>query len=184
MYKAITLLTALTATALPLTANTDKPDWRYVEGGYTKMDFDGNESFEPDGLTVNGKYLMNSNWYLNGEYSFFEEGNFDFDMLTLGAGYRLPLTATTDAYFGANVERVDGDGDIDDTGYSVNAGLRSMLTEQVELAGELGYYDVDDGEAFFKVGANYYITPAWAVGANYKVIDDWDIMQVTARYAF
>ena len=53
MYKAITLLTVLTATALPLTANADKPDWRYVEGGYTKMDFDGNESFEPDGLTNN-----------------------------------------------------------------------------------------------------------------------------------
>ena len=114
------------------------------------MDFDDNESFEPDGLTVNGKYLLNSNWYLNGEYSFFEEGSFDFDMLTLGAGYRLPVNATTDAYFGANLERID----------------------------------VDDGEATFKVGANYYITPQWAVGANYKVIDDLDIMQVTARYAF
>ena len=34
-----------------------------------------------------------------------------------------------------------------------------MITEQVELAGEVGYYDVDDGEASFRVGANYYITP-------------------------
>ena len=70
MRKAITLLAALTAATLPLSAMADKPDWRYVEGGYTKMDFDGNESFEPDGLTINGKYLLNSNWYLNGEYSF------------------------------------------------------------------------------------------------------------------
>jgi long-subunit fatty acid transport protein len=184
MRKSITLITAAIAAAtLPLSAMADKPDWRYVEGGYTKMDFDDNESFEPDGLTVNSKYLLNSNWYLNGEYSFFEEGNFDFDMLTLGAGYRLPINATTDAYFGANLERVDGDVD-DETGYSINAGLRSMITEQVELAGEIGYYDVDDGEATFKVGANYYITPQWAVGANYKIIDDLDIMQVTARYAF
>lgn len=190
MNKAITLLTALTApiaavvaTVAPTAALADKPDWRYVEGGYTKLDFDNNESFEPDGLTINGKYLLNANWYLNGEYSFFEEGNFDFDMLTVGGGYRLPVNATTDAYFGANLERVDGDFD-DETGYSINAGLRSMITEQVELAGEVGYYDVDDGEPTFKVGANYYITPQWAVGASYKLIDELDIMQVTARYAF
>ena len=95
----------------------------------------------------------------------------------------MPVNASTDAYVGANIERVDGDVE-DDTGYSINAGLRSMLTEQVELAGEGGYYDVDDGEATFKIGANYYITPQWAVGASYKFIDDLDIMQVTARYAF
>lgn len=183
MRKTITLLAAFTATTFSLSAMAEKPDWRYVEGGYTKMDFDDNESFEPDGLTVNGKYLLNSNWFLNGEYSFFEEGNFDFNMLTVGAGYRIPVNASTDAYVGANVERVDGDVE-DDTGYSINAGLRSMLTEQVELAGEVGYYDVDDGEATFKIGANYYITPQWAVGASYKFIDDLDIMQVTARYAF
>ena len=55
MRKSFTLIAAaLTAATLPLTAMADKPDWRYVEGGYTKMDFDDNESFEPDGLTVNG----------------------------------------------------------------------------------------------------------------------------------
>lgn len=183
MRKALTLLAAVTATLTSYSTLADTPDWRYVEGGYTKVDFDGNESFEPDGLTVNGKYLLNANVYLNGEYSFFEEGNFDFDMLTLGAGYRLPINATTDAYFGANLERVDGDFD-DETGYSINAGLRSMVTEQIELAGEVGYYDVDDGEATLKIGANYYITPQWAVGASYETIDELDILQVTARYAF
>lgn len=95
----------------------------------------------------------------------------------------MPLNATTDAYFGANFERIDGDFD-DETGYSVNAGVRSMVTEQVELLGEVGYYDVEDGDATFKVGANYYITPQWAVGANYKLMDDLDVMQVTARYSF
>jgi opacity protein-like surface antigen len=189
MNKAISLLAAtsafftISAVVAPSVTFADKPDWRYVEGGYTKLDFDNNESFEPDGFTASGKYLLNSNWYLSGEYSFFEEGNFDFDMLTVGAGYRLPVNATTDAYFGANLERVDGDID-DDNGYSVNAGLRSMVTEQIELAGEVGYYDVDGGEATIKVGANYYITPQWAVGASYELIDELDIMQVTARYAF
>ena len=115
MRKSITLIAA-SHSGTSLSAMADKPDWRYVEGGYTKWTFDDNESFEPDGLTVNGKYLLNSNWYLNSEYSFFEEGS-GFDMLTLGAGYRLPVNATTDAYFGANLERIDGDVN-DETGYA------------------------------------------------------------------
>ena len=32
MRKSITLIAALTAAALPLSAMADKPDWRYVEG--------------------------------------------------------------------------------------------------------------------------------------------------------
>lgn len=183
MRKVISLLAGLTLSATSFITLADSPEWRYVEGGYTKMDFDDNESFEPDGFVVSSKYLLNSNIYLNGEYSNFEEGSFDFDMLTLGAGYRLPINNTTDAYFGANFERIDGDFD-DETGYSVNAGLRSMVTEQVELLGEVGYYDVEDGDTTFKVGANYYITPQWAIGASYKLIDELDIMQVTARYSF
>ncbi len=182
MRKSIHLL----AGALAITVSgvaAASPDWQYVEAGYTPMDFDGNESFEPDGLAIEGKYALNQNVYLNGEYRFFEEGNFDFNMLTVGGGYRMPVNSTTDAYFGANLERVDSDG-YDDTGYSVSAGLRSMITEQVELMGEIGYYDVDEGDATFKFGGNYYITPHWAVGASYEVIDEIDIMQVTARYAF
>ena len=184
MRKSLTLVAALLASTTSLTAlAANSPDWKFVEAGYTKMDIDDNESFEPDGFTVNGKYLLNNNIYLNGEYSSFEEGGFDFDMLTLGAGYRLPVNATTDAYFGVNFERIDNNVD-DETGYSVNAGLRSMITEQVELNGEVGYFDIDDSEVTFKVGANYYITPQWAVGASYEVIDDLDIMQVTARFSF
>lgn len=183
MRKMITLLAGLTLSTTSFVSLADSPDWRFVEGGYTKMDFDDNESFEPDGFVLSSKYLLNSNIYFNGEYSSFEEGSFDFDMLTLGAGYRMPINATTDAYFGANFERIDNDS-ADENGYSINAGLRSMVTEQVELMGEVGYYDVDDGDATLKVGANYYFTPQWAVGASYKLIDDLDIMQVTARYSF
>ena len=89
MRKSCTLIAAaLTAATLPLTAMADKPDWRYVEGGYTKMDFDDNESFEPDGLTVNGKYLLNSNWYLTASIASLKRAT-DFDMCT---GCKLPFT--------------------------------------------------------------------------------------------
>lgn len=186
MRKALTLLTALftsVSATLSFPALADTPDWRYVEGGYTKIDFDDDESFEPDGFNVPSRYLLNSNIFLNGEYNRVEEGSFDLDLLTLGAGYRMPINSTTDAYFTANFEQLDADA-TDENGYSINAGLRSMVTEQIELNGEIGYYDVFDGEATIKIGANYYVTPQWAFGASYKSVDDLDILQVNARYAF
>ena len=182
MQKSLTIIASLTAASLSFTALAT-PSWRYVEGGYSTMDFDGNGNFDPDGFTVASKYLLNENVYLNGELRYLEEGNFDATTQTLGAGYRMPLNSTTDAFFGANFERVDTDGG-DETGYSINAGVRSMVTDQIELAGQVGYYDLDDGEATLKLGANYYFTPRWAVGVSWETIDDADITQVTARYTF
>lgn len=112
-----------------------------------------------------------------------DESGTDLDLLTLGAGYRLPLNSFTDAYFGLNYERAEVENN-EDSGYSLNAGVRSMVTEQVELQGELGYYDIDDGDVTVKVGANYYFSPRWAVGASYEKIDDLDITQLNARYTF
>ncbi|MCP4946422.1 MAG: hypothetical protein GY923_02850, partial [Aestuariibacter sp.] len=59
-----------------------------------------------------------------------------------------------------------------------------MISPELELNGELGYFDVDEGDITLKVGANYYFNQQFAVGASYKFIDDADVLQVTARYAF
>lgn len=175
-----TLLTVAAISGMSSAALAASPDWRFVEGGYTNAEL-GNADF--DGLNVSGVYLLENNIYVTGEYRMLDESGVDLDMTTLGVGYRMPLNASTDAYFGANFERIDVE-NYDDNGYSVNAGVRSMISEQVELLGELGYYDVDDGDVTVKVGANYYFNPRWAVGASYEKIDDLDITQLTARYTF
>ncbi|WP_018982295.1 outer membrane beta-barrel protein [Salinimonas chungwhensis] len=179
MYKRLPILTAALLGTFSTGALSDV-NWQYVEAGYSELDAGGADA---DGFTVAGKYLMDNNIYLNGDYKHFDESNVDFDMLTLGAGYRMPLTSRTDAYFGANFERVDTRAS-DDSGFSLNAGIRSMIMPELELAGQLGYYDVDDGDVTFKVSANYYFTPRWAVGLSHEGIDDVDITQLTARYAF
>lgn len=89
----------------------------------------------------------------------------------------------TDAYFGANCEELDTSGD-NESGYSLNAGVRTMLRRQFELSGEVGCYYIEDGEATMKVSANYYFINDWAVGASYEMIDDLNIMSLTARYSF
>lgn len=183
MRKTTTLLGITLLAAFPLDALADGPDWQYVEGGYTQLDVDGNDSFDPDGVVISGTHLVTPNVYVTGDYRMTEEGRFDLDMLTVGAGYRMPINGMTDAYFGANYEELDTSG-YNESGYSLNAGVRTMLTRQFELSGEVGYYDVDDGEGTVKVAANYYFNTDWAVGASYEMIDDLNIMSLTARYSF
>lgn len=157
------------------------PDWNYVEGGYLRYDSDGD--FDPDGLQVNGKYSLDTHFYLNGEYGWAENNGVDFTTMTLGGGYRLSLNATTDIYAGANFERIDSDY-YDDNGYSLVSGVRSFITPELEVNGELGYLDLDDGDVTFKAGAYYYLNPQLAFGASYELMDDVDVFQLSGRYAF
>ena len=180
MKQRITLLTAVIAGTLSCSALAASPNWQFAEAGYTNLD---NDFVDFDGLSISSKYLLDNNIYLNGEYSDLSKDGYDLNRTTLGAGYRIPMNSTTDAYVGANYERVDTNL-VDENGYSVNAGVRSMVTREVELMGQVGYYDVDDGDVTVKVGANYYFAPRWAAGLSYEKIDDADFTQVTARYTF
>ncbi len=174
------LLTVVALSGLSSAAMAASPNWRFVEGGYTNADVGAGDF---DGVDVGGVYLLENNIYVTGEHKMLDDNGTDLDMTTVGLGYRMPLDSSTDAYFGANFERVDLE-NYDENGYSVHAGLRSMVTEQVELLGQVGYYDVDTGDVTVKVGANYYFTPRWAVGASFEKIDDLDITQLNARYTF
>lgn len=180
MRKSLTILSALAVGSLSFQALADSPNWRYVEGGYANYDTDY-EDF--DGLTISSKYLLENNIFLNAEYTNVSEDDFDINTTTLGGGYRFVLNGMTDAYVGANFERIDTDGG-DENGYSVNAGVRSMVLQEVEVMAEVGYYDVYDGDVTMKVGANYYFAPRWAAGVSFKKMDDADLTQVTARYTF
>jgi hypothetical protein len=187
MIKLTPIATALTLSAFISTGVlAAKPNWSFVEGGYSSYETDDN--FDPDGFTIGGKYLINKNIYANGEFQWLENntgltGDADYLTFTLGGGYIFPVNTTTDAYAGVNLERVDADG-YNDNGFSVNAGIRSMLTTQVEVYGELGYYDLDDGDATLKLGGQYYFNDEFSIGGNLKFYDDADVIQVTARYTF
>lgn len=177
MKHALLLASLSALTAMPAAAALP---WTYVEGGYSELDTGG---FEPDGLALEGRYQLDPRLYLVGDVKHYDEDNVDIDMLSLGGGYRFALTGQTDGYVGANFERIDtrfGD----DSGYSLNAGVRSMVVSNLELNGEIGYYDVDDGDVTLKIAANYYFAPRWALGVSHEDLDNADVTQVTVRYAF
>lgn len=152
----------------------DMLDWCYVEGGYICYGFD-NSNIEFDGLYVVGKYLFDGNFYVNGEFGWLDELGFDFIIFILGGGYCLLVNNIIDVYVGVNFECIDVD-NYDDNGYSLVIGVCLMILLELELNGELGYFDVDEGDIMLKVGVNYYFNLQFVVGVSYKFIDDVDVL--------
>ncbi|MFC7002926.1 outer membrane beta-barrel protein [Pseudobowmanella zhangzhouensis] len=190
MRNTLTTLAATSTVLLSATAMADGPRWHFVEGGYTTMDFDGYDGgFDPDGFVIKGMTLIAPQIYVHGEYDYMEsdlfDENIDVNTLTVGVGYIMPLSTRTDAFASINYERLDVDGN-DPDGFSLDAGVRSMITNVLELSGQIGYlsWDGGDDDLTFKVGAQYYFDPQFSVGASYENLDSYDVTQVTVRYHF
>lgn len=165
------------STLLPVQAKA--LDWRYVEGGFVFYDLDGRPSHS--GLQAASKYLLSNDIFVNAELGYVDSGNLTYQ--TIGAGYRMPIDKITTAYVGANVERVNYD-NFDDTGYSLVGGVRIGLLENLELTGELSYYNLDDGDINLKAAAIYAINPQLSLTTSYKIMDSANILQIGARYSF
>lgn len=158
------------------------PDFNYVEGGYTELEFD-NSNFEPDGIKVSGSASVSKNLFLNGSYSDASDGA-DYNQLSLGLGYRVAANSNTDVYGIVSYEELEI-GKSDDNGYGLTAGVRSFVTANIELDGGLSYIDIDNNdETFLNLGASYYITPVAAVNLAYRTSDDIDMLTLSGRYSF
>jgi len=158
------------------------PNFNYVEGGYTKLDFD-NVNFEPDGFKVSGSASVSNNLFLNGSYTDASDG-VDYNHLSLGLGYRVAAASNTDVYGIVSYEEMEL-GNFDNNGYGLTAGVRSFITPNIELDGGLSYIDIDkNDETYLNLGASYYITHVAAVNVAYRTSDDSDMITLSGRYSF
>ncbi|MFQ3235994.1 MAG: opacity protein-like surface antigen [Paraglaciecola sp.] len=177
----VALLVAASLLVTPA-AFAASPDFNYVEGGYTKLDFD-NSNFKPDGFKVSGSASVSHNLYLNAAYTDASDG-VDYNHLSLGLGYRLSAASNTDVYGMASYEEVER-GNFDDNGYGLTAGVRSFITRNIELDGGLSYIDIDkNDETYLNLAVSYSITPRAAVNLAYRTSDDTDMITLSGRYSF
>lgn len=177
------------------------PAWNYVQGGYSQLDVDDMDS-EPSGFNLEGSVQMGTNVFVRGEYlsasddvsMFGSSLDLDTSFTTIALGYFTDLSPMTDVYAAVSYERVGfevsgfGESESDsESGYGGYVGVRSHVTENVELFGEVGYIKISDydiSDASLKAGATVYVSEQLGLGASYKMFDDFSILSVTARYAF
>lgn len=163
------------------TAMAEGPSYSYIQASYQEVEFDiggGFGSADGDGFGVAGSVAINDSWYVFAGYSSAEiESVIDLNQFSIGAGWHSAINETTDwfvsvGYVGAEVS-APGFGSVDDTGFGVGLGMRSMINPKLELAGSINYADFGDGgETSLGLGAWYTISGNFAVGLGADFGDD------------
>lgn len=188
----VSLLLLTTLVASPI-AFAKTPNFNFVSGGYLDGDIDGEGA---DGWTIDGSTLVSENVFLSGQYQTVgdSENGLDVDInwLSAGVGYRTAISASTDFYGLVTYENLEAEASYrgnsaseDENGYGLSVGVRSMVSDSIELDGRLGYIDIaDESETSISVGARFHMNESFSFGANYTSLDDLDLISATVRYSF
>ena len=162
-------------------AMADGLSYSYVQANYQEIDIDfgGGADADGDGFAVGGSAEIGEDWFIFAAYSTFDlESVVDYTTLTAGAGYHSDVSAKTDwfatvGYAEAEVD-ASGFGSADDSGFGISLGLRSMVNDNLELYGNIGYVDLGDGADGTTIGAGlwYTVSGNLALGLGAEFDDD------------
>jgi len=192
MFKKLLLGIALTYFLSPAFASD--LSYNFVEIGYVDAELDDGVpgfSFDGDGFGIGGSFEVGENWFVAANYSTlgFDFG-IDLDQFSVGGGYYFGMSERTDlvatlSYLSAEIS-ASGFGSDNADGYGVSIGVRSMLTDNVELNGSIGYSDLGDGAdgTAFSAGALYSFTDNFALGFDIGIDEDVTLYGLGGRFYF
>jgi hypothetical protein len=183
-------LLGLSLALLALPAFAGDLRYTYVEVGYQDIELD-DFSVDGDGFSIRGSFELTEDWFMIVGYQAADfDFGIDFDHAYLGAGYRVPINDRVDlfgavAYLTADVS-ADGFDSIDEDGFGLTVGVRGLVTEQLELAGSIGYSDLGDGVdgTAVSAGALYSFTEVFALGIEIELDEELTAFGIGARFYF
>jgi len=164
--------------------------YNYLDGSYQRVDVDSPD-IDGDGFSIGGSFELGGNMHFFADY-----GSTDFDLgidineLSIGVGFHTDLTPTLDFVANLAYLRLDADASgfslSDEDGIGAEIGLRSMLSDRLELAGFIQYADLGDGgdDTSLRGEAWYSFTENFAVGLNVGAAEDVLRYGIGARIYF
>lgn len=191
--KAVLLFFALFSTSPVIAAS---PNWDYVQGGYYTTDVSDFDGFDPTGFGVGGAKSLGDNVFVRGSYSMLSDdlsgGDVDFDQGSAELGYRYKMSSSTDlygtvAYHYAEISAngSGGSASTDTDGFGATIGIRSMVTNKIDLEAAAGFLRFDgDSEAITSIAANYFFHSNVSVGIKFTKISDVSTLGAVLRYSF
>lgn len=186
MNKKAILLASAVALLASGTVAAGNMDYSYGQVDYVDYDVDlGGASYGVDGFGLTGSFEVTDMLFVAGEYvTLSGDGGFDYTDLKLGLGAAWAISDKADVY--GVLSYLSNDVEFtDDTGYELAFGVRSMVTNQVELYGELAYVDIyEDTATAFEIGGRYALTDAFGVVLAFESGDDYDGFKLGARFQF
>lgn len=171
----------------PMAALATGPTYNYLDAAYLSVDVDNGPTL--DGFGVGGSFALTENFHVVADYSEVSDSPWTITSSGVALGWNHSLNNITDFVARAGWEngrvKVSGFGSESDNGWSVEAGLRSMLSPQFELNGFISHIDIFDGdEQALSVGGVYYFTPSVGLGAGVTLSDDATGWNVGVRFTF
>ena len=170
------------------------PSWTYADLDYLVGDSMGNNN-DVDGFGVRGSLGFAGIWHAQLDYfDVDDDPNDSVDGFEFRAGIHPAATDDTDfvldiGYFDGTFEE-SGEPDLDFDGISLRTGVRSNISDNIELRSfiSLTYGDVENvdfTEISYSVGGQYNFNEAWSVGADAEFNGiEGDLMNLYVRWSF
>lgn len=183
----------------------DSPKWDKIQASYIETDIETpiDNDITMDGYAVSGSLSLNESMFILANFdSVGDESDFgdvDLDSTNAGLGFNHGLTESTDIFATVTYEKLQLTGSVDalgsesfdESGYGAGVGIRSMLTDFLELSVKADYLDIDDENAMrYDASAFFHLTENLSLGVGYKLYDldeidqDVDTMSASVRYSF
>ena len=158
-------------------------NWNYVDLGISVGDSDEYELSDGDtkGWSVSGVMEFADKYHLRASVGDLDLGGEEADITSIGIGTHTALSGSTDLVLDLIYSDIDaGDGCCvveDGDSWTLGAGLRSIVFDNLELSAGVTYTDVDrdDEEGYkdigFNVGALYSLSDTLGLGLQWSQMD-------------
>ncbi|MGX5175418.1 hypothetical protein ACUR5C_15465 [Aliikangiella sp. IMCC44653] len=172
-----------------------EPNFSYVEIGSTEQEYD-TLAGKFSGYEIAASYQLEDDFFIVGKAIATEANGLDMQTKTIGIGYHYPLLNNTKLILQLDAVGVvfnrPGAGEFDEQGKQFSIGIKSQLTQWLELevsarridAGQVdaayGDYEID----YTLVGLNFSVTKNFGIYADFETEDDSERVSFGLRYDY
>jgi len=176
-----------TAAALLTLPALSQAEFNYTsaEANYI-LDVEIDGGLDGDGLGVGGSFEIADSFFIGGSYEDFDlDEDISGDWLEIGGGYFHELNPDLD--FVATLSFVDVEfGGGEDDAIALGGGIRTRLSDSIEVDAMLEYYSFDEGDSdtSLDLRGRWYINPEFAVQLRMNLGSDIETIAVGVRGEF
>ena len=180
-------ITGLLLSFFSTVIQADALDYDFVEFGFTTLNTN-QEQTNFNGVDLRWNYSLGDAFYIGGD-SFRADLNNSIEkkeINTMGLGYRFNITNKSTVFTKLDWVVVDPKGhDNHEHGAELSGGIRTNITERLELLGSLKRLETSSFKMTrFVVGATYQLSKRYSVYSDIQAESDSTRFTIGARYSF